>query len=388
MSKTVKILLYLIAVFLSQEILFRFLFPLPEISNLQRSNYMPQIFDATAVETVPYEKRSWASYPDTLHDFIHHMNGYGFRDDEWLIQKSPGKKRILMVGDSFVEGAMVNQESTIPAVIERLMGEDEVEVMNAGIIGIGMEEYAKLITDLTPVFKPDQVILVVYANDISGRPFNNPEFGLDVSVLNWFEPRLYTLIVRLSENQALHNRQQKVKPFIPKQATAWIKNEPFIRSRVTEMIANFMHAGKFNVYRTNWVLIEEANLKKPFRIKAHLTYLNDYVSSFGSKLVVVYVPSRHQVSTYYYQFERDMCRLECPPELDMTSDEYQVPRLLLKQDCSTLGIPFIDTYYQIRTMEQQGTHVYWNYDDHMRKVGYELVARTIVEDLVDNPISE
>ena len=55
----------------------------------------------------------WQSAPDTLAEFVHEMNRYGFRDHEWEVEKTPDRPRALFIGDSFVEGMMVTNEQTI-----------------------------------------------------------------------------------------------------------------------------------------------------------------------------------------------------------------------------------------------------------------------------------
>ena len=95
-------LVYLLVILLFQEVLFRWLFPLPELRDFNRSNYMHPPRGVAEIAPLRYECHTFQSYPDTVYRFAHHLNGYGFRDKEWRVKKKKGKKRIVFIGDSFV----------------------------------------------------------------------------------------------------------------------------------------------------------------------------------------------------------------------------------------------------------------------------------------------
>ena len=65
--------------------------------------------------------------------------------------------------------------------------------MNMGIVGTGLGSYLRLIVDAVPIFLPDEVFLVVYANDLpfSGHiPFKS---SVQPHYASFHEPRLITL---------------------------------------------------------------------------------------------------------------------------------------------------------------------------------------------------
>ena len=66
--------------------------------------------------------------------------------------------------------------------------------------------------------------------------------------------------------------------------------------------------------------------------------------------------------------------------MDLTGDEYQVHRRDLDTLCQEMNIPLIDLTDFIKKEEQAGNRLFWNYDDHMRARGYELVGRTIFKE--------
>ncbi len=328
-------------------------------------------------------KKTWQSFPDTPAVFIHHLNGYGFRDKAWRIKKSAGKKRVIFAGDSFVEGCMAGQDQTIPGSFEAT-AKGACEVFNAGMMGVGIHSYIQFLVDAIPIFQPDLVFLVLYANDVPfGREYI-PYHALEPEYHAFFMPRIWEIVKSIRENHPLPFRwlpsNESYLPAVPSSNNPWTKDAAQLEKHVTPEIAQAMKAGQYNFFRTNWVLKEATYLNQPKSLYDQLVFLRNYGHRFETELVVCYIPSRHQVSRYYYPFEKASCQIDCPDTLDMTTQAYQVHRQQLKEDCENLGLRFIDLTEPIKVREDQQQHLYWNYDDHMRGWAYEWLGREIYEE--------
>lgn len=93
------------------------------------------------------------------------INARGLRDREYEVVKPPGRKRIIVIGDSFVEGFGVTQEAVFTERLEaRAPG---AEVINAGVAGYETgQEYLWLTRDGL-AWQPDAVVVCLYPeNDI------------------------------------------------------------------------------------------------------------------------------------------------------------------------------------------------------------------------------
>jgi hypothetical protein len=101
-KKWVLIPLYMLSVFLFQEALFRFSFPVAEIRNLDRAIFWNVNPNNPELQYKRNRAKYWQSSVDTSATFLHEMNLYGFRDEEWTVEKSAGKQRVLFIGDSFI----------------------------------------------------------------------------------------------------------------------------------------------------------------------------------------------------------------------------------------------------------------------------------------------
>jgi GDSL-like lipase/acylhydrolase family protein len=92
-----------------------------------------------------------------------HTNSNGLRDREYAYEKTPGTRRILVIGDSFVWGYGVEQPETFPKVLEARL--PHVDVINAGVAGYGTDQELLWLRSEGVRYRPDLVILVMCGND-------------------------------------------------------------------------------------------------------------------------------------------------------------------------------------------------------------------------------
>jgi hypothetical protein len=84
---------------------------------------------------------------------------FGFRNEDWVWDKDPKE---LMIGDSFVHGACVSKESTLP---RKLSGFRKTNIINLGFGGNSPSHYYTYAHLFIPKIKPKVVYLNFYAND-------------------------------------------------------------------------------------------------------------------------------------------------------------------------------------------------------------------------------
>lgn len=367
-----------------QEVVLRMAFPLPEIKNFNRINY--QILDPTGADGPGYLRNinmSWSSSLDTSTAFVHEFNAYGYRDKEWAIDKKEGQKRIFFVGDSFIEGMMTTQDQKMTdAFLKEAQDNGEnYDVFNCGMMGIGLNEYIKFIVDAVPVFKPDELFLVLYANDIPFQRAYQPSESFSPAYYSFWRPRVLEIMNEMKSKAPIPfawNKEERLfhEP-VPAPGNPWTYNTPQLSKQVSQRIAREMRLGKFNFFRTNWILEEEKFLKSTPDISSKLAFIRDFLAQQECKLTVFYIPSRSQVTDFYYQFERQACLVNCPDYLSLTSENYQLHQRVLEQESQQLNFPFYDLTEAVKAEEDQGNHLYWDYDDHMRAKGYRLLGESI-----------
>jgi len=90
------------------------------------------------------------------------INSRGFRGPEVPFQRTPGRKRIVALGDSFTFGWGVEEEETWPARLARIL---DVEVVNLGVSGYGTDQEYILLQSEGRAYRPDVVLVQVAPND-------------------------------------------------------------------------------------------------------------------------------------------------------------------------------------------------------------------------------
>lgn len=111
-----------------------------------------------------------ASPPGTTYGKAIHKNSLGLRDREFAIPKPDSVYRILVLGDSFAWGVGLENEHTIPKLLETRLNTERpakrFEVINAAVPGHNTVEELALLEDIGLRYEPDMVIVLYNLNDI------------------------------------------------------------------------------------------------------------------------------------------------------------------------------------------------------------------------------
>lgn len=124
---------------------------------------------------VAHPTRGWALSPNSVQEWtnldysvVSRTNSRGFRDRERKHEKPDGKKRIVILGDSFMEGYYVEYEKSLPVLLEKSLKDRRVEVINLGVRGYGTVQEHITLEEEGVAYSPDLVLLFfAMNNDIS-----------------------------------------------------------------------------------------------------------------------------------------------------------------------------------------------------------------------------
>jgi hypothetical protein len=113
----------------------------------------------------------WAHRPGQRGGFSHRdfsvsvsINSYGLRDREYPLERVPGKRRMLVLGDSFTWGFGVEQDEAFSEILERR--HPDWEIINAGVSGYGTDQQLLWLERRGIAFQPDVVLLAFHEGDI------------------------------------------------------------------------------------------------------------------------------------------------------------------------------------------------------------------------------
>ena len=108
------------------------------------------------------------------------LNSHGFRDREHAYTKSPGTRRVVLLGDSFIEAFQVPFERSVTPLLEARIRQQkgDVELINLGLSGFGTAREYLMLKEYGLRYQPDLVVMFFVGNDISdnsrrlhGKPF-------------------------------------------------------------------------------------------------------------------------------------------------------------------------------------------------------------------------
>lgn len=116
--------------------------------------------------------------PDLIQSY-ERTNQHGFRDQDREFRKEPDVQRVIVLGDSVVEGYGLAQQDTITAQLERLQPKDR-EVLNFGVSAYCTRAEVELLETKGLAFSPDIVVLVFVENDFDN--FNREAFPLSGTI--------------------------------------------------------------------------------------------------------------------------------------------------------------------------------------------------------------
>lgn len=109
------------------------------------------------------------------------VNAHGFRDRERTLAKPEGTRRIVVLGDSVVEGiTYLPDDRTITRQWENLYPDGRTEVLNLGTAGYCTLAEVELLETRGLRFQPDVVVLVFVLNDFQNF---NPEHTVNGGVI-------------------------------------------------------------------------------------------------------------------------------------------------------------------------------------------------------------
>ena len=109
------------------------------------------------------------------HSYTLSYNEHGFRVPEHSFSNTSNKKRVVVLGDSFIDGSEVGDEETMTAQLVELL--DDTEVINLGVYDFSTAQQYLAYQEYGKKFSPDLVVLVTTSNDFLDNLSNISYFG-------------------------------------------------------------------------------------------------------------------------------------------------------------------------------------------------------------------
>ena len=334
----------------------------PPVSYLSIGRYHPILGWEKNPNTSAHIKRS-------EYDVHIDVNAHGLRGPDRDYPKGEGKRRVLILGDSFGEGYYVEENETARAILEKEASCPGLEVLNGSTAGYSTDQEYLFFTTEGKRYNPDLVLVFFFSNDLSDNllTVGNAGRGKPVLVVRGSELVLKNTPVPRGSNP----EYQGLPPFHHSVALRWLSNVTKDNLRLHSLLAR---AGlippltrdpprDFWPFRSDHPREVDEMWK---RFSAILHGLKTAVEEGGGKLAVVYVPIR---------FEMDDDAWEWTLERYHPKRAWDRDRVIqrLQEVLTELKVPLIDPRDSLR-----GGGKYFPGDGHWNAKGNAAVGRKLV----------
>ena len=300
------------------------------------------------------------------------INSHGLREREIDYQKPPGLRRVLVLGDSFVEATEVAVEDAFPRRLEAHLtaaGGPPTQVINAGAVGYGTAQEYLLLKHEGVRYQPDVVVLVFF----SGNDVADNSWQLDYPPLRRIKPYF-----ELDPNGSL-----QPLPFTPPDLSAsrigpfrqWLRREsllfnkldpdelgkvPWEPAYIRSIVATY-ESGSSPEVEEAWRLTE-----------ALLDATRDEAEAAGARFVLVNIPAPWELDPPFW--ERMRAFFDLPAE----GWDLDRPNRRLAEIAARQGLAYLDLRPTLQAGLANGERLYYQIDGHWTNVGHDVAARSLV----------
>jgi len=338
------------------------------------------------------------------------INSKSIRGPEYSYEKAGNEYRILILGDSFTEGFMVEFDNLFSEVLKRTLNnksqEKFYEVINAGTSGWSTDQELIYFQTEGKRYNPDLTILMFYENDITynNRPkdwgmYYKPLFKLERGKL-----LLTNVPVPKPDKFIYYNYLESKQISIFKKIRKWLHEHSYLYNLIKERINNTYFLRKIAIkyhlmkdtkkekdllpleYRV-WEKKSNDAVRDAWEItEAMIVKLKEEAESIGSNLLVFNIPFEGSI----YQKEWDKLKRK----YGLLDDEWNVEQagIELEAICKRNNIDFLNPTELFRgwakEVEKDGIRLYDPIDHHWTVEGNKFAGEILADYIGSNHLGE
>lgn len=299
------------------------------------------------------------------------INSLGFRDVERDLS-TRRKKRVLVLGDSFVSNVDVEADEVFTRVMERQLG--NTEVLNFGVNGFGQVQEYLLLEAWFDRVHPDVVMVVIYLrNDFLDNVEPKWTYGRPFVSLEGRDSTLVFHAIAPGSSSARRDPAWKVY----KRSHVWTLINQSLENLLQGAASSESQETQASAYtQQELALYRKSSPPSTERMFTAMTKLvatfKELLSAKGVPIVFVLAPSPVQVHDDLW--------------LDATGDPSQdrydraLPNKRLTQFAQDNGLMMVDLLQAfLPEGKKNNRSLYFRYEQHWTREGNQLAARVLVE---------
>jgi lysophospholipase L1-like esterase len=300
------------------------------------------------------------------------LNSLGLNDVERRVEKEPGSRRILVLGDSFVFGQGVRRDESLPRLLDLSL--PDVEVINAGIPGYGLEQEYLYFKDRGHRFEPDLVLLGFFMNDVQ-----------DPTTMDVVRNDEGLALAYRTRPQVLARARAKEPKGLRGSVSSWIRSHSlfytFVRIRLDNLRYRLRHPnarrqppdlGVEGLPTALGIYLAEPDPEETERWRrAHRTLdaLKELAAAHGALLALFSVPAPNQIS------KEEFDRWARARDLDPSRLARNKPFEMIMEWCGISGTPCLDL---LETLDGRvRDDLYFRHDLHWNPEGHRLATEAV-----------
>ena len=285
-----------------------------------------------------------------------HQNQFGLRAPDSLLMENPeGKRRIIVLGDSYVWGYGVDDNKVFTELGESRYG---AKLINFGVSGYGTDQEYLLYKGLGKNFVANEVILAI-------TPYN--DFMNNTATRQYGYDKPYFLLV----NDQLHLYTEHMELKSLKRFKNWLNDNLFAFNYINAVVRNIkqiLESSKKSASAPKQAVLQEGAVTDSDRAAMALTIrivddLKKLVESQGRKFKVVFIPYKVHINQ------------------SISHNHPMVP--LFAEELQKIGVEYLEPFFTFRNRTEKGEGLFNQRDNHFSTSGHALFARALLDpDLV------
>jgi lysophospholipase L1-like esterase len=277
------------------------------------------------------------------YDELFKTNALGLRDDE-IGPRDGLTPRILVVGDSLAFGLGVGQGESFSDVLERRLDAsgERVEIVNAGVVGYGLDQYDAWLARLLPQIEPDMVLISLYAgNDLRSYREVSHHLVSDGYLIKASGPVVSWLTRNSALGYAIASKRRQIQYHLG------LRPEP-------TPAADVASAGP------------------------HIRSLAARAEASGVPLGFVVLPDRHQLDSWHPPGDSEPATAvspQGPKPANAVKLDIDQRVALARIHLEATGVPILDMTHDLAGLDDRP--IYYSGDPHLTAAGHQAVAHRL-----------